>query len=80
MNKTKDAAMERVGELSTDQINPAHYRSHPSGVDCVQITEHMSFLLGNVIKYIWRADLNNNAVEDLKKARWYLDRELEKRA
>lgn len=59
--------------------NPPHYKSHPSGVECIQITEHMSFCLGNAIKYIWRADLKNDAIEDLKKARWYLDREIQKR-
>jgi hypothetical protein len=39
----------------------------------------MGFNLGNSIKYIWRADLKNDAIEDLKKARWYLDREIGKR-
>lgn len=59
--------------------HPAHYRSHPSGVECIQITEHMGFNLGNVIKYVWRADLKGNALEDLRKARWYLDREIQRR-
>lgn len=62
----------------TDAINPAHYQDHPSGIHCIQITEHMNFCLGNAIKYIWRAGLKNNAIEDLEKARWYLDREIEK--
>jgi hypothetical protein len=62
----------------TDAINPPHYQSHPSGIDCIQITEHMNFCLGNAIKYIWRAGLKNNPIEDLEKARWYLDREIEK--
>ena len=62
----------------TDAINPPHYQAHPSGVECIQITEHMNFCLGNAIKYIWRAGLKNNAIEDLKKARWYIDRELER--
>jgi hypothetical protein len=62
-----------------DPVNhPAHYTSHPSGVECITITEHMSFLIGNVIKYVWRAD-GKNGVEDLRKARWYLDREIAKR-
>ena len=60
----------------TDPIDPMHYRQHPSGVDCIQITEHMNFCLGNAIKYIWRAGLKGERVEDLKKARWYLDREI----
>lgn len=59
--------------------NPKHYTEHPSGIQCIQITEHMGFNLGNAIKYIWRADLKNDAIEDLKKAAWYIDRELKKR-
>ena len=62
----------------TDAINPPHYQDHPSGIQCIQITEHMNFCLGNAIKYIWRAGLKNNAIEDLEKARWYLDREIER--
>lgn len=62
--------------MSHDPVNPGHYRSHPSGVECIQITEHMNFNLGNATKYIWRAGLKGAAVEDLKKARWYLDREI----
>ena len=63
-----------------DPVNaPAHYRSHPSGIECIQVTEHMGFLLGNVIKYLWRADLKGDAIDDLRKARWYLDRELARR-
>jgi len=63
-----------------DMVNhPPHYTSHPSGIECIQITEHMGFNLGNVLKYIWRADLKGTAVEDLKKARFYLDREIAKR-
>jgi hypothetical protein len=63
-----------------DPVNhPSHYTEHPSGVECIQITEHMNFCLGNAVKYIWRAGLkSDNAIEDLKKARWYVDRELER--
>ncbi len=63
--------------MMEDMVNhPPHYKAHPSGVECIQITEHMNFNLGNAIKYIWRADLKGNAVEDLKKAQFYLDREI----
>ena len=63
-----------------DPVNhPKHYTSHPSGIECIQITEHMGFNLGNAVKYIWRADLKHDAVEDLKKAVWYIERELKKR-
>lgn len=62
---------------TNDPVNaPNHYMSHPSGIECIQVTEHMGFCLGNAIKYIWRAGLKGGAVEDLKKARWYLDREI----
>lgn len=64
----------------TDAVNhPKHYTSHPSGVECIQITRHMGFNLGNAIKYIWRADLKHDAIEDLEKAVWYLQDELKKR-
>ena len=63
-----------------DPVNrPKHYTTHPSGIECIQITEHMGFNLGNALKYIWRCDLKKDAVEDLRKARWYIDRELLKR-
>jgi hypothetical protein len=63
-----------------DNVNhPKHYTQHPSGVECIQVTEHMSFCLGNAIKYIWRADLKNDAIEDLEKAQWYITREIAKR-
>lgn len=48
-------------------------------IECIQVTEHMGFNCGNAIKYIWRADLKGNAIEDLKKARWHIERELLKR-
>lgn len=64
-----------------DPVNhPPHYTQHPSGVECIQITEHMGFNLGNAVKYIWRADLKmNEPLEDLEKAVWYLQREIKKR-
>jgi len=60
-----------------DQVNhPKHYTSHPSGVECIEITRHMGYNLGNAVKYIWRCDLKRDAVEDLRKAIWYLQDEL----
>ena len=61
----------------TDAINhPPHYTSHPSGVECIQVTEHMTFCLGNAIKYIWRAGHKGDKIEDLRKARFYIEREI----
>jgi hypothetical protein len=69
-----------VAKIKHDPVNhPRHYTTHPSGVECIQITEHMGFNLGNAMKYIWRADEKNNAVEDLRKAVWYVQREIAKR-
>lgn len=70
----------RKEKAKVDMVNhPPHYTSHPSGVECIQITEHMGFNLGNALKYIWRADLKGSAVEDLEKAVFYINRELVKR-
>jgi len=64
----------------SDVVNhPKHYTSHPSGVECITVTEHMGFNLGNAMKYIWRADLKNDALEDLQKAKWYIEREIKRR-
>ncbi len=63
----------------TDPVNaPKHYREHPSGVECIQITEHMNFNLGNAVKYIWRAALKGKQLQDLEKAAWYINREIER--
>ena len=69
-------------DLEVSSINPNHYRSHPSGVECITVTEHMGFNLGNAVKYIWRAELKNNdgGLEDLRKSLWYIKRELNRRA
>ena len=56
--------------------SPKHYTAHPSGVECIQITRHMSFNLGNVVKYLWRSDLKNAPIQDLEKALWYLQDEI----
>ena len=56
--------------------HPSHYTSHPSGVECITVVEHMNFCRGNAVKYIWRAGEKDDEIEDLKKARWYLDREI----
>lgn len=59
--------------------HPKHYNSHPSGIECIEIVRHMSFNLGNVFKYLWRFDHKGVALEDLQKAAWYLNDEIETR-
>jgi hypothetical protein len=64
-----------------DSVNhPEHYTTHPSGVECITIAEAFSFCIGNAIKYCWRAGLKGDAVEDLRKAAWYINREIERRS
>lgn len=56
--------------------HPPHYTAHPSQVECITVTEHMTFNVGNAIKYLWRADHKGVALEDLRKAQWYVAREI----
>lgn len=58
--------------------HPPHYTNHPSGVECIEVTEHMNFCLGNAVKYLWRAGEKGNYVQDLQKAIWYINREIER--
>ena len=71
------AVAQHMNEQGDVVNHPAHYNSHPSGVECIQITEHMNFCCGNAVKYVWRHALKGG-VEDLEKARWYLDREIKR--
>lgn len=65
--------------MTGDAINhPAHYNDHPSGVECITVAEHFNFNVGNAIKYLWRAWLKGGAIEDLRKAAWYVNREIER--
>ena len=59
--------------------HPDHYNQHPSGLECIDVVEHMNFNLGNAVKYIWRADEKGKAIEDLEKAAWYIRREIDRR-
>lgn len=63
--------------MSHDNINhPQHYKTFP--IECIEITEHLDFCLGNAVKYIYRAGTKgggiDKTIEDFKKALWYLER------
>lgn len=63
-----------------DVVNhPPHYKSD-SGIESIEVIEafNLNFCLGNTIKYVLRHQKKGKPLEDLKKARWYLDREIEK--
>ena len=71
----------------TDMVNhPPHYTSDPSGVECIEITRHRNFNVGNAIKYLWRAGLkkdaelsdNTKTIEDLRKAIFYIEDEIKR--
>ena len=65
---------------ASDPVNhPSHYRWLPGDIEVIDITEHMSFPLGNVVKYVLRADHKGKPLEDLRKAAWYLQREIARR-
>ncbi len=63
-----------------DPVNhPAHYTSHPSGVEAIQITENMNFCLGNAVKYLFRLHSKGKPIEDGNKAIWYINQEITRR-
>lgn len=65
--------------IVVDQVNhPTHYTTDPSGVECIQITRHRNFNIGNAFKYLWRAGIKNESthIEDLKKAIFYIQDEI----
>lgn len=67
--------------ITGDAVNhPKHYISDPSGIECIQITRHRNFNIGNAIKYLWRAGLKdgNSDIQDLQKAVWYIQDEIER--
>lgn len=74
-----EECLKHVRDKEDPVSNPPHYNKHPSGIECIEVTRHMNFNLGNAIKYIWRADLKSDALEDLKKAAWYIQDEIQRR-
>ena len=73
---------EGMANKTNDMVNhPKHYTSHPSGVECIEITRHYCFSIGNAIKYLWRAGLKaeqgmqdrQKEIQDLEKAIWYIN-------
>lgn len=74
-------------EPRKDMVNhPAHYNSHPSGIECIDIVRHHNFNIGNAIKYLWRCgikeeegmDIQDKSIEDLQKAIFYIQDEIKR--
>lgn len=63
-----------------DMVNhPPHYTAHPSGIECIEITQWFNFNIGNAIKYLWRTDEKDDPMENLAKAAWYIAQETTRR-
>lgn len=86
MKMKQNCNMAKPDNEDKDNVNhPKHYTSHPSGVECIEITKHYDFCIGNAIKYLWRAGLKSEQgyssdekqIEDLKKAIWYINKKIE---
>ena len=78
----EETSVSREDKKEHDSVNhPQYYCSHPSGVECIDITRHYNFAIGNAIKYLWRAGLKKEQgmsaiekeIEDCKKAIWYIN-------
>jgi hypothetical protein len=69
-----------------DLVNhPPHYNNGPKcecgrTIECIDISRHHSFSIGNALKYLWRCDFKGNAITDLKKALWYIQDEIKQRS
>ena len=81
--------MESIKDKIDNVNHPSYYTwlKDKCGIEVIDITRHMDFDLGNVVKYVLRHGLKSEegmsnkekAIEDLKKARWYLDKEIARR-
>lgn len=74
--KRAELSDSRVSEESSAVNHPSHYNEVP-GIECIEVVEHFDFCRGNAIKYLWRAGSKGDVVEDLKKAVWYIEREIQ---
>lgn len=85
------AALTHVPDVASKRASnpvshPSHYTSDPSGIECIQITRHRNFNIGNAIKYLWRAGIKKSAtvsgldkqIQDLEKACWYIRDEIQR--
>lgn len=88
MFKLHLAAEDKVkAPTAEDAVNhPSHYTSDPSGVECITITRHRNFNIGNAFKYLWRNGLKDDAalsarqkqIQDLRKSVYYIEDEIER--
>jgi hypothetical protein len=72
-------------DTNNDNVNhPSHYTSSPAKcqcgrtIECIDVTRHQSFAIGNAMKYLWRSEHKGKQVEDLEKAVWYINDEIQR--
>lgn len=78
--------MSGTGPAPVDLVNhPPHYTSDPSGVECITITRHRNFNIGNAFKYLWRNGLKDSPIgarakqiQDLEKSIFYIQDEIKR--
>jgi hypothetical protein len=75
--------MKRIEVSAEDQVNhPPHYTWHPAGIEAVTVCEAFTYNIGSAIAYLWRCGRKGDGVadyiRDLEKARWYVEREIER--
>lgn len=71
---TAAAAPQRDHIVGTNNMvdHPPHYTGHPSGIECIEVAQHLPFCLGNAFKYLFRRDGKDEIRENLQKALWYV--------
>lgn len=90
MHDSYDEELKPLLDLIKDQLeksfdekemvnHPKHYNSHPSGIECIDIIRHFNFNIGSAIKYLWRCGLKDDEIQELEKAKWYIDDEIKRR-
>lgn len=68
---------EEVAKVDADRVtHPSHYNALPGGIECIDVVQHFNFNRGNAIKYLWRAGLKGDVIEDLRKAAVYVQFEI----
>ena len=58
--------------------HPPHYTTHPSGIEAIELCQHENFCIGNALKYLLRHQKKGEPVQDLRKAIWYIEREIDR--
>ncbi len=74
------AAQKRIGLRTSAVDHPSHYGGADNVYEAIKVIDawNLNFCLGNVLKYLLRADKKSNTIEDLEKAKWYLNHEIER--